>query len=388
MRRTELKKKGYLADTVLTALEVEMQDYRLWDSPNLYFFVKANGSKSWQFRYKKRNGKWGWKGVGAYPIIKAKEARVIASSYLKEIEAGTFLEVDKYKLSSLIESLLDKKQKKWKPKTFSKMQLSIKKHIYPEFGNRDLRTIKTTEWYEFFERLEYDLKIPTQMRKLLSFAREAYDWASIYCEYKENPVREVQGFFERHKGGNFKFVDLIELPDLLSAIRSYTSRSTAIGLELLLLLFPRPGELQQAKWEQFDFHRKIWIKPAEIMKNKTEHRVPLSDQAIKLLKRLKEIQSPSPYLFPSRNDLMMPMNEEVFNEALISLGYGNKQHAHGFRHLASTTLNNKFSDKYQIIESALSHVKQGTKGIYDKAEHFQERVDLMQWWADHVYSLS
>lgn len=201
-------------------------------------------------------------------------------------------------------------------------------------------------------------------------------------------MREVQGFFERHKGGNFKFVDLIELPDLLSAIRSYTSRSTAIGLELLLLLFPRPGELQQAKWEQFDFHRKIWIKPAEIMKNKTEHRVPLSDQAIKLLKRLKEIQSPSPYLFPSRNDLMMPMNEEVFNEALISLGYGNKQHAHGFRHLASTTLNNKFSDKYQIIESALSHVKQGTKGIYDKAEHFQERVDLMQWWADHVYSLS
>ncbi|MEK5760668.1 site-specific integrase, partial [Acinetobacter variabilis] len=91
------------------------------------------------------NGKWGWKGVGAYPIIKAKEARVIASGYLKEIEAGTFLEVDKYKLSSLIESLLDKKQKKWKPKTFSKMQLSIKKHIYPEFGNRDLRTIKTTE---------------------------------------------------------------------------------------------------------------------------------------------------------------------------------------------------------------------------------------------------
>src|SRR5690606_2098179 len=84
--------------------------------------VKAIGSKSWQFRYKKRNGKWGRKGVGAYPIIKAKEARVIASGYLKEREAGTFLEVDKYNLSSLLESLLDKKQKKWSPKNFSKMQ--------------------------------------------------------------------------------------------------------------------------------------------------------------------------------------------------------------------------------------------------------------------------
>ena len=126
MRRTELKKKGYLADTVLTALEVEMQDYRLWDSPNLYFFVKVNGSKSWQFRYKKRNGKWGWKGVGAYPTIKAKEARVIASGYLKEIEAGTFLEVDKYKLSSLIESLLDKKQKNGALKIFLRCNYRLK----------------------------------------------------------------------------------------------------------------------------------------------------------------------------------------------------------------------------------------------------------------------
>lgn len=107
-----------------------------------------------------------------------------------------------------------------------------------------------------------------------------------------------------------------------------------------------------------------------------------------MLKRLKEIQTPSPYLFPLRNDPMMAMSVDTFNEALISLGYENKQHPHGFRHLASTTLNNKFSEKYQIIESALSHVKQGTKGIYDKAEHFQERVDLMQWWADYVYSLS
>ena len=392
MKRTDLKKKGYLADTVLTALEVEMKDYRLWDSPNLYFLVKANGSKSWQFRYKKRNGKWSWKGMGAYPLVKAKEARVIADGYLKEIKAGTFLndhetEVEKYKLSSLIESWLSKKQKKWKPETFSKAQVSIQKHIYPQFGNRDLRTIKAVEWYEFFETLEYDLKIPTQMRKLLGFAIKAYDWASLYCEYKENPVREMKGFIGSHKGGNFKFVDLTELPDLVSSIRSYTSRSTAIGLELLLLLFPRPGELRQAKWEQFDFQRKIWIKPAEMMKNKKEHRVPLSEQVIVLLHRLKEIQTPSPYLFPSRQDSWMPISDGTFNEALKSLGYEEKQHPHGFRHLASTALNNEFSDKYQIVESALSHAKQGTKGIYDKAEHFEERADLMQEWSDYIYSL-
>lgn len=388
MRRTDLKKNGNFADTVLAALETEDKDYRLCDSPNLYFFVKANGSKSWQFRYKKRNGNWGWKGLGAYPLIKAKEARIITGNYQKEIEAGTFLEVDKYKLSSLIESLLDKKQKKWKPKTFSKMQLSIKKHIYPEFGNRDLRTIRTLELYEFFENLEYDLKIPTQMRKLLSFTREAYDWACIYCEYKQNPVREIQGFFESHKGGNFKFVDLIELSQLLASMRSYSSRSIAIGLELLLLLFPRPGELQKAKWEQFDFHKKIWIKPAEMMKNKKQHSVPLSEQAIELLKKLKEIQTPSQYLFPLRSDSMLPMSDATFNEALISLGYENKQHPHGFRHLASTALNEAFSSKSQVIEKALSHSKQGVKAIYDKAEHFEERAELMQEWANYVYSLS
>ena len=205
--------------------------------------------------------------------------------------------------------------------------------------------------------------------------------------WEPTPLSEMKGFIGSHKGGNFKFVDLTELPDLVSSIRSYTSRSTAIGLELLLLLFPRPGELRQAKWEQFDFQRKIWIKPAEMMKNKKEHRVPLSEQVIVLLHRLKEIQTPSPYLFPSRQDSWMPISDGTFNEALKSLGYEEKQHPHGFRHLASTALNNEFSDKYQIVESALSHAKQGTKGIYDKAEHFEERADLMQEWSDYIYSL-
>lgn len=149
------------------------------------------------------------------------------------------------------------------------------------------------------------------------------------------------------------FVELHELPDLIRAIRSYKNRALAIGLELFVLLLCRPGELRLATWQQFDFKRMVWEKPASNTKTKNAHAVPLSKQAIKLLNELKQLELPSNYLFPGRYSMDTPISDGTFNKALKKLGYAGRQDPHGFRHIASTALNNAYSDKSQVIESAL-----------------------------------
>ncbi len=391
MRRTELKKKGYLADTVLTALEVEMQDYRLWDSPNLYFLVKANGSKSWQFRYKNEIGIWTWKGLGQYPKVKSSQARKIVRTFLNEIEEGTFFknreeEAQTYSLTTLMEGWLNTKLINWDKKTYQKAKASIQNHIYSNFGQHDFRYISAKKWFDFFQSLQREVGIKSQAEKLFYYIKDAYDWAEVSHGFKENPVKNLKKRLDKYQSNNFNFVDIVELPNLIKSIRSYTNESIAIGLELMLLLFPRPGELRLAEWKHFDLDKRIWIKPAELTKTRKIHKVPLSEQAVKLIYRLKQIQRESDYLFPGRGTRTKPLSDGAFNKALASLGYGGKQDPHGFRHLASTALNEALSSKLQVIEAALAHVKKGTKGIYDNAEHFEERIELMQWWSDYINS--
>lgn len=181
-----------------------------------------------------------------------------------------------------------------------------------------------------------------------------------------------------------KFVEMNEFPSLIHAIRRYPKRDMAIGLELFALLFPRPVELRYATWEQFDFDQAVWIKPAEIMKKDIAHAVPLPKQAIKLLKELETYRTESNLLFAGRGSLTEPVSDNTFNQALNRLGYQGRQNPHGFRHIASTQLNNKFSDKEQVVEACLAHLKKGVKGVYDKGAHFEERIGMMQWWADEI----
>jgi len=389
MKRNNLYSRPKLNDKKLMGLEPEGKDYRIVVEDQLYFFVKSTGHKSWQLRYKNIIGVWTWKGLGAYPLVNISQAKKIARTYQNEIENNTFFtnretEYQKYRLSSLIEEWLDTKIKKWSDKTYEKAVKSIQKHICQKFGARDFRDITAGEWFKFFQGLQRNLKIMTQVNKLLSYMIEVYEWAEISHGIKINPLTKVKKFLDNHKGNNFCSVEIHELPMLLKSIRSYSNKTTGIGLELMLLLFPRPGELSVAKWEHFDLDKRIWTKPAELMKNRRIHKVPLSDQAINLLYKLKKIQRQSDYLFPARNDPNKPICDSTFNTALKRLGYQKKQHAHGFRHLSSTALNKVFSSKVQVIEAALSHVKKGTKGIYDRAEHFEEREELMRWWGNYI----
>lgn len=156
-----------------------------------------------------------------------------------------------------------------------------------------------------------------------------------------------------------------------------------IGLQLLAMLFCRPTELRQAKWQEFDLEQGLWNIPAERMKKRREHLVPLPTQATTLLKELQSYETNSEYLFPSRSDKSKPKSDTVFIMALRRMGYEGRQTPHGFRHIASTLLNNRGFDE-RHIEAALAHVKDGVAGVYNKAQYLDDRASMMQWYANHL----
>lgn len=397
MKRAAIKKRP-LSDTVLANLEPEEKDYRERDTQQLYFLVRKTGKKSWQLRYKNEKGVWSWKGLGAYPNVSGAIARRKANELTIKIGNGELIETRRQvkkkqqeivqrKFDVLMNEWLDTKKISWGEDTFEKAKKSINRHIIPKFGERDFTEITPKEWFNFFQGLQRGLNIYTQVEKLTSYCRNAYDWAKFLGKINSNPIDGMTKHLDKKAGGNMKFVEIAEFLKLIIDIRTHHQRKLAIGLELMALLFPRPVELRFATWNQFDFDKAIWVKPAEIMKKGIVHAVPLPKQALKLLEELKDYKTESDLLFAGRNSLSVPISDNTFNMALNRMGYKGRQNPHGFRHIASTALNNKFSDKEQVVEACLAHMKKGVKGAYDKGSHFEERVGMMQWWADYIDQL-
>jgi integrase len=392
---TNTRRKKNLEDRY-KALKPKLKEYREpTDIAGLYCRVQPNGKKSWQYRCKNKQNKWTWIGLGSYPKVTYAEARRQAESMTSgEMPIRTQAEVKKIELdeqgglfSYLMDEWLERKEQQWQVKTFKKEKRSIEKHLIPIFGHRPYKCITSAEWLDFFTEKQNNQRIFNRIDKLISYASGAYNLAKFKKGITYNPLEGIRDHLSKGPTKSMKHVKINELPEMISLIRTYSSRTIAIGLELLIHMFPRPGELRQARWEQFSFDQALWIRPPSIMKRGIEHAIPLSTHVIQLLVELKSLSGDSEYLFPSRDNINQPISNLTFNAALNRLGYQGRQNPHGFRHIASTNLNKQFSSKSQVIESALSHMKSGVKGAYDKEAHLEERYEIMEWWSSYVESL-
>ena len=200
-----------------------------------------------------------------------------------------------------------------------------------------------------------------------------------------NPASGVGMAFERPKKQNMPTLRPEELPKLMRAlVMSNLSISTRCLIEWQLLTLVRPSEASGARWAEIDLDAKLWTIPAERMKAKREHIVPLSPQALDLLEVMKPISAHREYIFPSRNNPKLPMNSQTANAALKRIGYGGKLVAHGLRSIASTAMNEQGFNS-DIIESALAHVdKNEVRRAYNRSIYLTQRVELMQWWGKYV----
>lgn len=388
-----------MPDTVLSSLEPEEKEYRELDGNGLYFRVKPDGKKAWLFRYKKPDGKWSWLGIGTYPKISGQLARQKASELVSECSTGIDLVVTKQQkkqaeqeasnrtFEKLAREWLDGKINRWTEGTMKRNKGALEKHIFPIMGKRLYRDIKPIEWMNLFKGIQREKGIIEQSNRMRALCQEIYDLAKVTGRIEYNPLEGLHKFLETAKTENMKHVSANELPALLRAIRNYPTRDVSIGLQLLAMLFCRPSELRTAFWKEFDLEASEWTIPAERMKKRREHIIPLPKQAIELLTELKAYSSDSSYLFPSRSSKSKPKSDTVFIMALRRLGYEGRQSPHGFRHIASTTLREKgFNRDY--VESALAHVTGGVEGVYNKAAYLNDRKPMMQEWADYLDKLA
>ncbi len=403
MNRKDIKRRP-MTDRTLSTLEPEKGEYREFDSEGLYFRVTPNGRKSWQLRYKDpASGKWSWHGLGPYgkgtSQLTGEQARKKARQLLIRIADGgtiaskrqsAIADEEKRKESTfehLAAEWICSQVSKWTEGTRIRNTGALKKHILPTFGQRSFTDITAMEWMEHFRAMEAT-GIIEQTSRVRALCRSIYDLALVTGRATSNPIAALHKFLQAHKSENFAHVGPEELPELIRAIRSYPhAPDVRIGLMLLMLLTCRPSELREARWSEFDIDAGVWEIPKERMKMGLAHLVPLPRQAKELLRELQSLTGSYPLLFPGRNDTKKPRSNTVFLMALRRLGYEGRQTGHGFRHIASTLLN-EMQYKADVIEKQLAHVETDVRGIYNKAKYFKPRTRMMQWYADHLDELA
>lgn len=400
MKRSDIKRRP-LSDTALAGLEPCVKEYRELDGAGLYFRVKPDGQKSWQFRYKKPDGKWSWLGLGGYPEVGGALARQKASELRSDAAEGknpiiskqARKKVEQAAAGDTFEPLAREwyasRLANWDADTAKRIIGALERHVFPVFGRRIYIDITPLEWMEFFRGME-QLGILEQMSRVRSYCRDAYDLARVTGRASHNPVEGLQKYLKSNTAENYAHVSPDELPDLVRAIAAYPhAHDVRLGLRLLSLFAVRPSELREARWSEFDLTKKLWTIPVHRKGRKKgqEHLVPLSAQAIEALEDLRKYTGAYPLLFPGRSDHTKPRSNTVFLMALRRMGYEGRQTGHGFRHIASTALNEKGFDENHI-EAQLSHKKPGVAGVYNKAKYLKQRTAMMQWYADHLDEIS
>lgn len=373
----------------------EAKAYTLGDGLGLSLLIEPNGSKSWRFRYR-YGGKPKMISLGVYPTITLADARSRRDEARKLVAEGKnpseVRKEQKLALQTESENAFEKiarewhqmKSAKWSAGYASDIMEAFQNDIFPYVGTRPVGEIKPLELLNVLRKIEKRRALE-KMRKVRQRCSEVFRYAIATGRAEFNPAADLSSALEVHQSNHFPFLKADEIPDFMRALDGYTgSRLVQLATKLLMITGVRTIELRTALWSEFDLDNAIWEIPAERMKMRRAHLVPLSTQALDLLNELKTMTGNYRYVFPGRNDLNKPMSEASVNQVIKRIGYGGKVTGHGFRHSMSTILHeNGFDSSW--IEMQLAHVdKNSIRGTYNHAQYLDKRRVMMQWYADNV----
>ncbi len=372
---------------------------KLHDGDGLYLWVYLDGRKYWRLRYWQADKEKSL-SLGVYPKISLSDARKQCDELRKQLQAN--LDPSAERKATLLQQKLalvnsfeavalewyNKQLHTWVPHHASDVKRRLESNIFPTLGKRPIDQISALELLETLRKIEsrgaYDLA-----HRVLQVCGQVFRYGIATGRCSRNLSADLRGALTPHVKQHQSAVRPEELPELLRAIAKYDEtgdRQTRLALQLLAQTFVRTSELIGAEWVEFDLDHALWIIPAERMKMKTEHIVPLARQAITLLTELKQISRGSRFVFPGRNrDKPISNNTMLF--ALYRMGYKGKMTGHGFRAVASTILN-ETGFTPDAIERQLAHCERNeVRGAYNRAEYLPERKKMMQFWADHLDKL-
>ncbi|HBW3233565.1 TPA: integrase domain-containing protein [Klebsiella pneumoniae] len=373
------------------------KDFTLHDGDGLFLLVKTTGKKLWRFRYQRPNsGSRTNLSLGSYPALTLATARQIRDQHLTTLAQGMDPQQQQELASEQhqieLDSIFSTVAANWfqiKSKSVTEdyakdIWRSLDKDVFPTIGSIPVQEIKARTIVEALEPIKARGALET-VRRLVQRINEIMIYAVNTGLIDVNPASGVGMAFEKPKKQNMPTLRPEELPRLMrSLVMSNLSVATRCLIEWQLLTLVRPSEASGARWAEIDLDAKLWTIPAERMKARREHIVPLSQQALDILELMKPISAQREHVFPSRNDPKQAMNSQTANAALKRIGYGGKLVAHGLRSIASTAMNEAGFNP-DIIEAALAHSdKNEVRRAYNRSTYLVQRQEIMTWWGGLV----
>ncbi|MCK9385885.1 MAG: integrase arm-type DNA-binding domain-containing protein [Nevskia sp.] len=384
-----------LNDAKLKNAKPAEKPFKLADGRGLYLLVKPTGSKLWRFDYR-HEGLRKTLALGTYPEITLAKARERLDSARRQLADGTdpsaAKQEQKTAREAAVKNTFEAIAREWLEKqdladvTRAKALWMFESLTFPWIGAKPINAITAPEMLALLRRIEARGKLETAQR-VKQQAGRVFRYAVATGRASDDPTAPLRGALAtpktRHRAS---ITDPAQIGPLLRAIDGYQgSFVTACALKLAPLVFVRPGELRHAEWCEFDLAVSEWRIPAAKMKMRTAHIVPLSEQAVTVLRDLQPLTGSGRYVFPSARRHIDPMSENTVLAALRRLGYsGEEMSGHGFRSMASTLLNEQGWHR-DAIERQLAHAERNkVRAAYNYAEHLPERRKMMQAWADYL----
>ncbi|HBW3142528.1 TPA: tyrosine-type recombinase/integrase [Klebsiella pneumoniae] len=371
--------------------------YKLADGAGLYLEVVPSGSRYWRMKYR-FNGKEKRMAFGVYPAVSLAQARALRDEAKKKLAEGidpSFAKKEEklvrdVRLNNTFQAVAlewhGTKVSRWSEGYASDIIEAFNKDIFPYIGQLPVNEIKPLVLLNVLRRME-SRGATEKAKKVRQRCSEVFRYAIVTGRAEYNPAADLTSAMSGHESKHYPFLTVEELPDFFKALSGYTgSPLIVLAARLLILTGVRTGELRGAFWSEFDLEKAVWEIPAERMKMKRPHLVPLSTQALEVVQQLKVMSGQYPLVFPGRNDPRKTMSEASINQVFKRIGYTGKVTGHGFRHTMSTILHEEgFNTAW--IETQLAHVdKNAIRGTYNHALYLEGRKEMMQWYGDYVDS--
>jgi integrase len=384
-----------LSDAKARNAKPKAKPYKLADGEGLFLLVLPSGGKYWRLKYFFAD-KEKVLALGVYPQITLADARERRIQARKLLATGKdpgavkkeAKRLTKVKSANTFETVsrewYEKRKHEWAASSAKTKLIRLEGHILPKLGQKPIADITAPDVLELLRVIEGNGTLDTA-RRVMQMCGQIFMYAIATGRAERNPVPDLRGALKTPIVKHQAFLKENELPLYLKKLEEYDGHpQTRLALRFLLLTFVRTTELRAAEWVEIDWEKAEWRIPAERMKVKEEHIVPLSVQALIVLRELQGQTGNRQYVFVNLHNSKKYMSENTMLYALYRMGYHSRATGHGFRSTASTILNeNGFMP--DVIERQLAHSERNAvRAAYNHAQYLPERRKMMQWWADYL----
>jgi len=372
--------------------------YKLFDGEGMYLEISPSGGKYWRMKYK-AHGREKRLSIGIYPVISLAEAREKRFEARRALAAGRDPSEEKQEQKrqsrlnavNTFEAVAHEWYEHNKDIRSEKHALGLLRRlevdIFPEIGHRPIAGITARQVLDALRKIE-NRGAHEVARRTRQICGQVFRHAIITDRAERNPVMDLQGALKPFKSGHYAALETDDLPEFLAKMERNDGRlymPTRCATKLLMLTFVRTGELIQAKWDEFNFDRAEWQIPAERMKMRRPHIVPLSRQALALLEEMKALTGKWNWVFPNQAHPKTHMSNATILRALERMGYKGQMTGHGFRALAMSTIKERLGYRHEVVDRQLAHIPRNkVDAAYDRAQFLDERRKMMQKWADYL----